>query len=226
MQFWSRRQTRLQEEVENHIAIETEENVRSGMPPEQARQAAQKKFGNTLLTIERSREIWGVLWLEYLLQDLRFALRSITKSPGYATAVILTLALGFGSVATILAIVDSVLLRPVTIPHPDQLVLLYIVDRTGVRGELTASEIQDLQRDSRSFTEVAGYDTSVKPVGTSSGTRWAPVVRVTPGFFPLLDVQAALGSLPGANATAPIAVISHEFWQERLGSNPHAIGSV
>jgi hypothetical protein len=140
MQFWSRRQTRLQEEVENHIAIETKENVRSEMPPEQARQAAQKKIGNTLLTIERSREIWGVLWLEYLLQDLRFALRAIRKSPGYASAVILTLALGFGSVATILAIVDSVLLRPVAIPLPDQLVLLYIVDQMGVRGELTGSE--------------------------------------------------------------------------------------
>lgn len=226
MKFWNSRQERLQEEIQSHIELETAENLRSGMSPEDARRAAQKRFGNALLAIERSREIWGVLWLEHLLQDLRFALRSLRTSPGYAAAVILTLALGFGSVATILAIVDSVLLRPVAIPHPDQLVLLYIADRTGVRGELTESEIQDLQRESRLFAAVAGFDTSIKPVGTSSGTRWANVVEVTPGFFHMLDVRAAIGSLPDANATAPVAVISHDFWQERLGSDPHAIGSL
>jgi len=224
MQFWSRRQTRLQEEIQDHIALETEENVRSGMPPEEARQAAQMKFGNTLLALERSREVWGVLGLEHLLQDLRFAFRSLRR--GYATAVILTLALGFGSVATMLAIVDSVLLWPVAIPHPDQLVLLYFVDKTGVRGELTASQIEDLRRNSQLLTDVAGYDTSIEPVGASNGSGWSLVVEVTPDFFPMLDARAEVGSLPAANTTSPVAVISHDFWRERLGSDPHVIGSV
>ncbi len=226
MQFWSRRQTRLQEEIQNHIALETEQNIRSGMPPEQARQAAHKKFGNTVLAIERSREVWGVLRLEHLLQDLRFALRRLRRSPGYATAVILTLALGFGSVATMLAIVDSVLLRPVAIPHPDQLVLLYFADKSGVRGELALSEIEDLRRNSQSLTAVAAYETSIEPVGTSNGSGWALVVEVTPDFFPMLDARAEIGSLPGANTTSPVAVISHDFWQDRLGSDPHVIGSL
>ena len=224
---WSQRRKQLEEEIQAHIALETEENLLAGVPPEEARLAAQRKFGNALLALERSREIWDALWLERLLQDLRFALRSLRKSPGYTTSVVLTLALGLGSVATMLTIVDSVLLRPVAIPHPHQLVMLYIrTDQTGSRGELTGSEIQDLERDSRLFTAVAGYTMTMKPVRTSSGTGWALIGQVIPGFFRVLDVHAALGRLPGRKTAAPVAVVSHDFWQERLGSDPHAIGSL
>src|SRR5580698_5168745 len=105
MQFWSRRKVRLQEEIQNHIDLEIEENIQAGMSAEEAREAAQKMFGNTLLALDRSREMWGSLWLEYLLQDLRYGLRSLLRAPGYMAAVVLTLALGLGSVTTILAVI-------------------------------------------------------------------------------------------------------------------------
>src|ERR1700760_1511857 len=106
MQFWKQRKAHLQEELQAHLELEIEENIQSGMSPDAAREAAQKKFGNTLLTVERSREEWGLLWLEYLLHDLRYGLRNLLRSPGYTAAVVLTLALGLGSVTAILAIVD------------------------------------------------------------------------------------------------------------------------
>ena len=177
--------------------------------------------------MDRAREVWGGQWLEYLLQDVRIAARSLRKSPGYTASVVLTLALGLGAVATMLAVVDSVLVRPVPIPHPHELVILYgKTDQEGARGELSYSQIQELQRSAHLFSDVAGYLTMTKPVGTSEGTRWAEAVSVTPGFFRMLDVHAAAGHLWDNRATAPVAVISHDFWEERLNASPHALGAV
>ena len=223
---WSQRRSALREEIQTHIELEIEENVEAGMSPEEARLAAHRKFGNAPLAMDRSREVWGAQWLEYLLQDLRYTLRNLKKSPGYIASVVLTLTLGLGSVATMLAVVDSVLLRPVAVPHPHQLVMLYgETGHASERGELTYSQIEDLQRNGHLFTAVAGYAPRVKPVETSTGTRWALVDQVTPGFFSMIGVPAASGRLPDSNNLAPVAVVSDDFWKQRLDSDPHAIGS-
>ena len=118
MHWWKSRREQLEDEIQTHIDFEIQENLESGMSPKEARQAAMLKFGNVLLTQERAHEIWGWVWFERLLQDLRYALRGLKNAPGYAMTVVLTLALGLGSVTTMLAIVDTVLLRPVALPHP------------------------------------------------------------------------------------------------------------
>ncbi|MGC1872578.1 MAG: ABC transporter permease [Acidobacteriaceae bacterium] len=221
-----RRRDELQEEINNHLRMAIADRVARGESEEVARQKALHEFGNVALLQDITRRMWGFERLEHMLQDLSFALRSLRKSPGYTASVILTLTLGFGSVATMLAIVDCVLFRPVAIPNSHQLVLLYLkTGQAGLRGDLSYSQIETLRRDSRLLTAVAGYATTVKPVGSSSGTRSALVVEVTPGFFRMLDVHAELGRLPSQNDTAPVAVVSYDFWQERLGSDPHAIGS-
>jgi len=227
MQFWNSRRERLREEIRTHIEMEIEENLQSGMPPEAARQAAQIKFGNTLLAVERSREVWGALWLEYLFQDLRYALRSLCRAPGYTAVVLLTLALGLGSVATILAMTDSVLLRPVPLPHPAQLVVIYgKTAQTGTYTELTYGQIQELRRDSRVFSAVSGYATTVAPVGASDGMRIALLCMVTPDFFRVLSIQPKMGRLlDSGDAAQPVVVVSYDFWHDRLHGNPHAIGS-
>ena len=217
----------LDDDIRDFLQRETQDNIDRGMPAEQARFAALRKFGNVTRVKEETWKVWSLEWLEGLLQDIRFALRSLRKTPGHTASVVLTLAMGLGSVATMLAIVDSVLLRPVSIPRPSELVMLYLdAGATGMRGELTWSQLENLQRNSRLFTSVAGYTTMIKPVGTPNGTGWAIAAQVTPGFFRMLDVQASLGRLPDPSSTAPAAVVSHDFWQERLGSDPHAIGSV
>ena len=139
MRFWKSRRKQLQEEIQDHLELETRENVRSGMSPQEAYLAAQRKFGNSLLVIERSREMWGGLWFEYLLQDMHFALRSLLRAPGYTVAVVLTLAVGLGSVTTMLAVVDSVLLRPIKFPQPQQLVIIGNIDRMGTWGNLSSA---------------------------------------------------------------------------------------
>jgi hypothetical protein len=225
---WRKRMLKdLDDDIRDYLELETRDNIDRGMPAEEARFAALRKFGNVRRVKEEAWKVWSIEWLECLLQDFCFALRSLRKAPGHTASVVLTLALGLGSVATMFAIVDSVLLRPVAIPRPHELVMLYLNSgQMGMRGELTWSQIEDLQRNSRLFTSVAGYTTRIKPVGTSNGTGWAMAVQVTPGFFRMLNVQAALGRLPDLNSTAPAAVVSHDFWQERLGLDPHAAGSV
>ena len=103
MYGWNKRRNQLNDEIQTHIDFETQENIQAGISPEEARHAAMKKFGNALLVMDKSREIWRGLWLERLLQDLRYALRGLKNAPGYAVTVVLTLALGLGSVTTMLA---------------------------------------------------------------------------------------------------------------------------
>ncbi len=222
MNFFRRRQSRLQQEIEAHIAFEIEENLEVGMSPEEARHAAMKKFGSPQLTVERSREIWGLVWLERLLQDLRYALRTLKKSPGYTATVILTLAVGLGATATILAVVDSVLLRPVAIPHPEQLVMVQ-----GQNNTLLAdSQIEDLSHQSRIFSAVSAYSTGLKPVVTPSSTRVSLFAKVTPDLFKALDVHALRGRLfRHADTSAPVVVLNYAFWHDWLHAKPGIVGS-
>ncbi|MFT4113925.1 ADOP family duplicated permease [Silvibacterium sp.] len=227
MQFWNGRRTRLQDEIQNHIELEIEENIQSGMSPEAAREAAQKKFGNTLLTVERSREMWGGLWFEYLLHDLRYGMRSLLRSPGYMAAVVLTLALGLGSVTTILAVIDSVLLRPVSLPHPEELVVMYgRSEQPGSFVDLSNKQIDALRHDGRSLAAVASYNTTIAPVSVADGSRTALLNLVSPEYFQVLGAPAQMGRvLTRSDATQPVVVLSHEFWLEELHGDPHAVGS-
>lgn len=227
---WTSRRAALQKEMEAHIAAETQENIEAGMSPEQARHAAMKKFGNALLALEHSREAWGWVRLERLLQDLRYSLRTLRKAPGYTVTVVLTLALGLGAVATMLAIVNSVLLRPITLPHSEQLVNLNAAhQQSGSYASafaLSYKQIDALRRDTRSFAGVSGYNTLARPVAAGDGTRIALLVEVTPDLFSTLGIKTDLGRLiTPADASAPVVVVNNAFWRERLHSDPKAIGA-
>lgn len=227
---WQRRRNELLDEIESHIEIETEQNIENGMPPNQARQAAQRKFGNVLVTVERSRRVWGGLRLENLGRDFQYAIRSLKTVPGYTAALVCTLALGMGCVTAMLAIVQSVLLRPVDLPDPGQLVAIYAENgpkegNSAPRG-ISYASIEELRRDTNTFASVSGYNTIVQPVETADSLRAAPLVGVTPGFFQTLAVSARFGRLIGPeDASAQVAVLSDEFWHERLQGIPNAVGS-
>src|ERR1039458_1944513 len=128
------RENDLEREIRDHLALEAEEQQEAGLPPQDARFAAQRAFGNVALALEDSRAEWRFAWLGSLAQDLRYALRGFRKSPGFALTVTGTLALGLGTLATAFSMFNATVLRPYAVRDPYSL-----------RSEEHTSELQSLR---------------------------------------------------------------------------------
>lgn len=114
----------LREEIDAHLEFEIQEHISLGMTPAQAQEAARREFGNTVLIQEQARESWMFYVLETILQDLRYGLRMLVRSPALASAAVLSLALGIGANTAVFGVVNAVMLRVLPVWHPEQLVLL------------------------------------------------------------------------------------------------------
>jgi len=112
----------LEREIRDHLERETRDNIDRGMAPDQARRAALVAFGNVAIAQEDVRAVWIPIWLEHTVQDIRYALRSVVRKPIFSAIVVLTLALGIGLSATVLAPFESILLRPLEYPEAERLV--------------------------------------------------------------------------------------------------------
>ena len=218
---------RLREEMKQHIALQTEENLRAGMPFAEARRQAVLKFGAVEAIREDYHAEQGLPFFETLLHDLRFAIRMLAKSPGFALIAILTMALGVGATTAIFSLVDATLLHPLSYPHPEQLVRIE-ANFAGARGVgPSVPELWDLQR-SGIFQYVAlKVSGSVNLTGSSQPAH-IQYEGVTPAYFTMLGVKPELGRLFDPNDKTPgfnlEVIISDGLWKRAFGSDPNIIG--
>jgi putative ABC transport system permease protein len=166
-----------------------------------------------------------------LLRNIRYALRSMRRSPGFAATVVLTLALGIGANTAIFSVLEGAVLAPLPYREPDRLVLLLIYNRAlGYPTDLSYPDFIDWQRDARSFQEMAAFASQGYDLTTPGAPERVDGLQVTAGFFRTLDVKMALGRgiLPEEDRTGamPAAVISQRLWRERFASSPAAIGRI
>ena len=228
--FWRRksRERELDRELRSHLDAEMEEHEGHGVSPAEARYAAQRAFGNTMLVKEEVREMWGWMAVEHFLKDLRHGLRTLAKNPGFTTVAVLTLALGIGANTAIFSVINGVLLNPLPYPQPDQLVMLYSRTAEFPRSSTSYPNFLDWTRDSHSFSALAAYrDDNFNLTGMGEAER-VPAGMVSAAFFPLLGVQPPLGRtfLPEEDqlGVPPVVLISRGFWERKFGSSPGALG--
>ncbi len=220
---------RIREEMAEHLALQTEENLRAGMPPAEARRQAALKLGAAEAIREHHHAEHGLPLAENFLLDLRYAFRMLHRSPGFALIAIATMALGVGATTAIFSVVDATLLHPLSYPGPDQLVR--IEDDLPGAGTpdagLSVPELQDFQR-SGIFQYVSGdWTISGNLTGSSQPLRIA-LKMVAPNYFALLGVNPQLGrtfdphdETPGIT---PEVVISDGLWKRAFGGDPHIVG--
>ena len=168
--------------------------------------------------------------MDKLLQDLRYAIRSLWHQPSFALTAILTLALGIGATTAIFSVVNAVVLRPLPYQEPDRIVgIMNFWTRTGARGtNVSGPDFLDWKAQSQSFTAMAFYVGGEQSVTVNGTADYASVFRVTPGFFDALGAKVALGRMvskeeqnPGAQAV----LITDAFWRKQFSANPSAVGS-
>ncbi|HLK63137.1 MAG TPA: ABC transporter permease [Bryobacteraceae bacterium] len=219
----------LEEELSFHLSLREASYRASGAAPDEARAAAQRNFGNRTAFQEACRDMWTFVSIENLLQDLRYALRQLAASPGFASIAILTIALGIGATTAIYSVVDATLLHPLPYPQPEQLVRIQ-EDFPGVGAydvRLSVPEWKDFQS-SGIFQYVSPERSgSVNLTGSSQPAR-IQFKSVAPNYFTLLAVKPELGRVfhpddptPGFNLEA---VISDGLWKREFGADPHILG--
>jgi len=219
----------LDRDIREHIEMETQDNIDRGMPPEEARYAAVRKFGNVTRVKEDTRDVWRFAWLEQLGQDIRYALRMLRKAPGFTAVAVLTIALGIGATTAIFSLVDATLLHPLPYPQPEQLVRVED-DLPGVGAQdvgMSVPEWHDLQRSGIfEYVSLAVYG-PVNLTGSSQPTR-ARYSGVAPNYFALLGVKPQLGRTFDPEDQTPgftlEVLISDGLWKRAFAADPGILG--
>lgn len=226
-----RKEAELHEELAFHLSAETEERKVAGLPEEQAQSAARRDLGNVTLVVEDTRAMWGWIMFEQVGQDLRYAVRTLSRTPSVTLAAVITLALGIGLTTAIFSVVYGVLFRPLPYNEPDRLVALHTIRQDGDRHDdaLSPPNFMSLKEDdSRVFAHLAGaLDTDRTLTGIGEARR-VDGARVSAGFFEVLDVRPVLGRTFRRDENAPgherVVVLGHGLWQQQFGGDPGVIG--
>jgi predicted permease len=217
---------RLKEEIEEHIALETAENLRGGLPPDEARRQAILKFGGVEGIKEDYQAERAMQWI--FLQDLRFSIRVLRKSPAFTIVAVVTLALGIAANAIVFSVMNALILHPLNVPQAES---LYQLMRGKEAGNHSYPDYLDLRDRNRSFDELVAYGAALAGIDTGGDPSSAWVELVTGNYFDGLRLQPYLGRLihpsdeHGANS-APYLVLSYAYWHSHFHDDPGALGRV
>jgi predicted permease len=227
------RDSELAEELETHIQLIAEENIRRGLPPDEAHRRARLQFGSVESTRESYRDQRALPAVDALGKDLRYALRGIGKKPGLAMTVTVVLAIGIGANATLFSIINAVLLRP--LPYPDSDRLVWVGETRGDLpfsstnpGALSYQNFLDWREQQRVFESIGAY----QPAGGSPGAFLIggaavrmEIQRMSADVFEVLKVTPVIGRVfnndeDRAGAVGRVVVLSYQAWHERFGRMP------
>jgi predicted permease len=225
-------------ELNTHLALLTEENVRCGMTSEEAHRAARVRLGGVTQLRETHRELWGLPLAETFFQDLRYGLRQFRRSPGLTAVITLSLALGIGTNTAIFSVINAVMLRMLPVQDPERVVQI------GFQGKHSAESFvgesfsyplfKELRQHNQVFTDISTFDywdsfDAHLAKADSSGGESIKGQLVSANFFSLLGVNAVIGRTfapdedNGASAH-PVAVISYALWTRLLARDPLVLG--
>ncbi len=225
--MWRRKRalTGLDDDIRDHIAREIEDNLARGMPPDEARRQALVRFGNVTLVREDVRQVWTWGRVEQCWQDVRHAWRGVRRTPGPSVVIVITLAVGLGTITALSAAVNAVLLRPLPYRDPGALVWM---DATPL--SLSPSTLQAAMRDRvPSLTGLAGFNGPEPAVLSDRGqTEQVDVALVTDNLFGVLGVPPGIGRVfdsTDASPTSPaVVLLSHDYWLRRFGGDSQMLG--
>jgi predicted permease len=215
-------------EMQAHIEMRVEENIAAGMSPEEARRRALVRFGNRTLTGERTAAADSNLGFAGIGRDVRYSLRQLRRSPGFAFTAILTLALGIGANVVVFGVLNSVLLRPLNVVGAERLV--QIEQREQGYNTQSYPDYADYRARNTAMSDMAAYRIGALGLSTGGAAQRCWMYEVSGNYFDMLGVEPELGRLlhqsdeRGPNS-APYVMLSDSFWRSRFNADPHIIGS-
>ena len=230
----SRKEAELRDELQFHLEQEAAEAEAAGLAADRAKWAARRDLGNIALLMEDTRAAWGWASLERFCQDLRYALRTLSKSPGFAAAVVLSLALGIGANTAIFSLLNAVVMRPLPVPAPQRLVQftntlpLWETAANTRNSSFAYPQLENFQAHSKTLSGIfGGTGLGRITVGLNGASGLAYGDAYTGNFFSVLGIAPQYGRLfsPADDAArAPVAVISDAWWRSRFGADPAIVG--
>jgi macrolide transport system ATP-binding/permease protein len=228
----------LEQDIRDHLERETEDNIDRGMSPEDARLAALRKFGNVARVKEQTWEVWNVVWLEQLFQDVRFGVRTLLRSPGLTVAAVTAIALGIGINVGIFSVLNGLALRLLPVPRAQELVSVNQIIHFQGRGDrsirndsswFSYSEYLDYRDHNHVFSGLAAYEPYIEATLRGIDVRQVLGTAASCNYFEVLMEHPAQGrgfvdsdcASHGGNA---VAVLSEELWRGRFEADPSMVG--
>jgi len=223
-----RAEEELAREVASHLTLLADDFERRGMSREEAQLAARRAYGGVEQAKQAHRDERSLLWMEQSMQDLRYGVRTLSRSPGFTITAVLTLALGIGACTAIFSLVNAVLIRSLPYGDPGRLVYLYTPNpqfKLPVEVFSPAyADFYDLKKENHSFQNMTAFGQSVFSLASQGAAQRASAARVDGDFFQTFQAAPELGRAIGPaddqQGREQVAVISHALWQSMFGSAP------